>query len=368
MVKTIFGQNKIDKILFSIKTYGIKHLFSIINRRLKSLYMIDRYEISCVKNLFKLTTQVIEEHSISRILVMTPPFSMYKLALKIKKKFNQIPLIIDIQDSWVIPALKNINTLVARRSRKIERNSILLADGVAFNIPVMKKSYDEFYQIGHKSNLFMNGFDFKYHKNNQTNKPISLELNKSKLNIGYFGKIHIGNDEYFRDIRKFFDFFKLAEDKFKKNIHLDIYGHFSGDYKSWLSKVPFAYKGHLNFSDVFDYMKQYDILMLFHSDKTRAEEVLTGKVFEYLYAKKPIMVLGPENMIEARNLIEKNELGIFVNIFDKNDIIDKLNFLVHLKRKNELSGFYNQNFDLKNFDREIINLKYLSWVNQFKIL
>ena len=106
MVKTIFGQNKIDKILFSIKTYGIKHLFSIINRRLKSLYMIDRYEISCVKNLFKLTTQVIEEHSISRILVMTPPFSMYKLALKIKKKFNQIPLIIDIQDSWVIPALK----------------------------------------------------------------------------------------------------------------------------------------------------------------------------------------------------------------------------------------------------------------------
>ena len=80
------------------------------------------------------------------------------------------------------------------------------------------------------------------------------------------------------------------------------------------------------------------------------------------------MVLGPENMIEARNLIEKNELGIFVNIFDKNDIIDKLNFLVHLKRKNELSGFYNQNFDLKNFDREIINLKYLSWVNQFKIL
>ena len=69
------------------------------------MLLIDRYEFSAVRNFFKKTIEVIKKNNFSIILVMTPPFSMYKLAYLIKKKFNHIAILLDIQDSWVVPAL-----------------------------------------------------------------------------------------------------------------------------------------------------------------------------------------------------------------------------------------------------------------------
>ncbi len=362
--RPISGTTKASKALYVVKNYGFLYLVSLINKKIKSMLLIDRYEFSAVGNFYKKTSTVIKKNNFSIILVMTPPFSMYKLAYLIKKNFNHIPIILDIQDSWVVPALLKNKSILAKRSKKIEKRSINIVDGVAFNIPIMKKKYDEFYNIAHKSELFMNGFDYEYHKKNKINNNTKLKLNDKKLNIGYFGKIHIGNDEYFRDIRKFFNFFKKVDKNFKDKIHLDIYGHFSGNYKKWYDFVPFSYRGKLNFNDVSNHMNQYDALMIFHSDKSRAEEVLTGKIFEYLYARKPVIVLGPENMIEARNLIEKNNLGIYVNIDDESHMKNQLNHLFKLKYNNLLVSSFNQEFELSSYSRKKINLEYLDWINK----
>lgn len=363
--------NNFGKIIFAFKmnsfSNAIKKIGNKVVGRIKSKITLDRYEYPVINKILKKAIDTIITNNISIIIITTPPYSIQKLVFPIKKLFPSIKIILDYQDSWVVPALLSNRSISSLRARYIERKSIVYSDRIVFNIPIMKKYYDDYYSITEKTELFMNGFDFNYSNNkllNESNVVVGNNLKFNVVNIGYFGKIHIGNQDYFRDIRKFFDFFRASNQSFKDKFHLDIYGYFSGDYESWKEHVPFDYKGIVDYCNINIYMEKYDYLMLFHSDSARAEEVLTGKLMEYLYARIPIIVLGPSNMVEARNLIEKNNLGIFIDINSPVDMKEKLQFLYELKMSGQMSNYFNKKYDFSEFDRKNINEQYLKFIKE----
>jgi len=357
------GNNKLSKFVHIINRYGVQKGIGIIINKLKNIVTLDKYEYPAVNTFYRKSVEIIKKEKISKILVMTPVYSFHKLVFILKRHFPKIPLVLDIQDSWVIPALLDSKSIKAFRSRAYEKKSISSADYVVFNVPVMQKHYVDYYQIQNKTKLFMNGFDSKHSSEKTPDGESPIFLSESKINIGYFGKIHIGNNDYFRDIRKFFDFIKNSDNYFKNLLQLDIFGYFSGNYSDWKDHVPFDYKGMLEFKKVPDFMEYYDYLLLFHSDEARAEEVLTGKIFEYLKSRKPVIVLGPANMIEARNLIVNNRLGIFININDPKDMKKKLLFLHALKVSGEIDRYFNKSFDVDQFDRNKINDSYSKFID-----
>ena len=361
--KTIIpqGNYKISKLFYAIQNYGIKIIIGLLLKSIKNIFILDKYEYPAINNFFQGTVNIIENTDVSKILIMTPPYSFHKLAAMIKKKYKYIPMLIDVQDSFVIPALLKGNSISSIRSRNWEKKSVMNADKVVFNIPIMKKKYDDYYKISEKSDLIFNGYDSNQQKLNKINNS---DLSDQKLNIGYFGKIHIGNNDYFRDIRKLFEFFKRKDDKFKQKFQLDIYGYFSGNYEYWQASVPFIYHGQIDSNKVASHMVHYDALLLFHSEKSRAEEVLTGKLFEYVFAKKPIISLGPKNMISAKDFIEKNKLGLFIDIDDNNDIENKISHLYDLKMENNLNSIFNKEFDISQFDRRILNKEYIKLISR----
>jgi hypothetical protein len=365
------NSNKFFKIIFVFKQNSfiraIKKISYMVINRIKSKFILDIYEYPVINKILKKAINTIRTNNISIIIIMTPPYSIQKLVYPLKKRFPNVKLILDYQDSWVVPALLSKRSISSLRARRIERKSLVYADKIVFNIPIMKQHYDEYYGIPGKTKLFMNGFDFNYLNTTiriETNIKIENKLASNIVNIGYFGKIHIGNQDYFRDIRKFFDFFRESTHLFKEKFHLDIYGYFSGDYESWKKYVPFDYKGIVDYCNINIYMEKYDYLMLFHSDSARAEEVLTGKLMEYLYARIPIIVLGPTNMIEARKLIENNNLGVFIDIDDTADMKEKLQFLYDLKMTGEIKNHFNKEYDISQFDRKIINEHYLTFIKE----
>lgn len=351
---------RFKKLIYVNKHYEIKRTLNIISNRVRSLIEIDRYE-PVVSKLYQESMRLIGKKDISIVIISPPPFSLLKISSRFKKSIPNLKIIIDYRDSWVVPALIENNLIKNIRSRHIEKKSILDADGVVFISPSMKNTYDDYYKICSKTKLFTNGFNsninFDYEDNND-----DISFDRNVVGIGYFGKIHIGRRDYFRDIRKFFDFFKESDEEFKSHFQLDIYGYFSGDYMRWYKSVPFKYYGLIDKNQIQSKMKNYDFLLLFHTENVRAEEVLTGKVFEYLLAKKPVIVLGPHNMVDARNLIEKNNLGIFINIDDVDDMKGKLHFLYSLKKSGRIKNYFNKNFDLAQFDRRKINEKYAQFI------
>jgi hypothetical protein len=272
----------------------------------------------------------------------------------IRRRYPKMLIILDFQDGWVVPELLKLNSLKAFRSRRIERKSIMQSNRIAFATPSMKSVYDEYYHIHIKTKLVLNGYVATSQDDDRASKTGDSEI----LRIGYFGKIHIGNKDYFRDVRKIFDYFDKSDHDFKKRFQFDIYGYFSGDYSQWLDRVPFNYLGVIDHNSVQEKMSDYDFLMLFHSEEERAEEVLTGKVFEYLYARKPVLVIGTKNMYDARTLIEGNKLGIFIDIDNDHDMTTKLNYIHKLKKDNLMHEIYDQEYDVSQYDRKYINNLY----------
>jgi hypothetical protein len=100
-------------------------------------------------------------------------------------------------------------------------------------------------------------------------------------------------------------------------------------------------------------MHRMDFLLLVHTDTTSIDEVITGKFFEYIYVKRPILALASKNM-EAAKLIEKYKIGYVMDYQDPNDIKNKLKMVL----QNSSFNFY-KNKDFSIFKREEQYKKFL---------
>jgi glycosyltransferase involved in cell wall biosynthesis len=73
--------------------------------------------------------------------------------------------------------------------------------------------------------------------------------------------------------------------------------------------------GHVKHQDAVKFMKQTNLLLLVIPDAPGAEGILTGKLFEYLGAKKRIVGIGPSNG-DAATIIRSCNAG---EMFDRTD-------------------------------------------------
>ena len=75
-------------------------------------------------------------------------------------------------------------------------------------------------------------------------------------------------------------------------------------------------------------MSKFDYLLILHTEKSTASEVITGKFYEYLSSRIPIIVIsnGPT---EAGRLVQSHNLGYSID-YNK---VSLVNFFKKLKKK-----------------------------------
>lgn len=73
--------------------------------------------------------------------------------------------------------------------------------------------------------------------------------------------------------------------------------------------------GYVSHQEVAKYQQKSQVLLLAVNNVKSAKGVITGKIFEYLQAKRPILAIGPTNGDLAEILKETNS-GIIVNFND----------------------------------------------------
>ena len=61
-------------------------------------------------------------------------------------------------------------------------------------------------------------------------------------------------------------------------------------------------------AEVFDVMQGMHYLLILHTDPASSDEVITGKFFDYVKARRPILCFSPENT-EAARLVKRWQLG-----------------------------------------------------------
>ena len=217
----------------------------------------------------------------------------------------------------------------------MEKKIILSSDFVVCASESISKKIKENFK-DYKSNnirVILNGYNHIY---NHNIKDISFTKNKP-IKIGYFGMIS-DNPRGYRNINEIYK--KINCNEIKSLFQFHFYGPHNIKNKEILNSDMFFFHKTVDHSIAIKKMLEMDFLMLIHTEEETSEEVLTGKLFDYIYVRKPIIVISRGNT-EAGELVKKNKIGFN---FDLN--------LVHLKK--ELIKIEKQDIQLNNLS-EISN-------------
>lgn len=300
------------------------------------------------KKYTEAAAKLLVENNIENVIVSSPPHSMQLVGLALKKRFGErINLIVDYRDSWNGRAIFRQKTALGRLiARLMERQVLQHSDHFSYvSVPILSKAI-EISQIplDKKSCLIMNGFD-----DFVVDLPTSHSGTEDtdKIRVGHFGMINDEEGSY-RNIKKVLDAI-TADAQICDKVQFEFYGQAKLSNKYQTDAILFF--DNLPYDDARKKMLEMDFLLLFHATSGDSDEVITGKFFEYVASKKPIICISPKNM-EARRLV--TELGVgFVADIDSPEEIN--NVLLNLPRSANVQ--YYARVDVSDFGRSKQNEK-----------
>ncbi len=294
----------------------------------KGILFIHRYLISALRN--------INYYKIHNVIISSPPFSLQIVGLALKAILkSRINLIIDYRDGWNVSKIfKKKNKIANKISKYIEKYILVKADKIlCATEPMLMKINENILSISNKSLLVMNGFDEKMIIPNN-----GLQIKKDYMNIGYFGGISDKHGSY-RDPTLFLEALLILN----LNIRISFWGNISL-LNIWKEKLGDKLEIHapVDHFEALELMKQYDLLLVVHTEKEDSDEVATGKIFDYFSALKPVLIIGPDDML-ARSLVIENRIGYYANCYDLQEIKATLEKIYNYWKTNSLIKY--------NYDR-----------------
>ncbi len=292
--------------------------------------------------------EIISKYKIDTVITTSPPHSTQLIGLKLKQNFN-IKWIADLRDPWTnIYFYKELyhTKIAANIDKKLEHKVLQTADNIIVVSKDIKRIFAE--KINKtfidKIKIIPNGFD-----NSDFEKPVKKEQN---FTITYTGTI---SDKY--DISGFIT--ALENIKLPDNFNIKIVGSVAGQIKSKLQNSTFAEKiEFINYQPhdkSIEYIKKSTILLLIIPKIENNKGILTGKLFEYLATKNPILNIGPVDG-DAAEIITYCGAG---KTFDYKDISGIQDFLsdnianFDTNKNIKISNNKSEKYSRKNLTQEL---------------
>ncbi len=247
------------------------------------------------------------EHKIDLIITSGPPHSLHLIGLELKKKLN-VKWISDFRDPWTeidyfeqLPLTKKSIQI----HQKLEQEVVEKSDAV---LVIGKTMRNNFVKFSNNIHVITNGFD-----NDSTSTSIKLD---KKFTITHVGLMNADRNPI--------SFWKAISEICKEN------NNFADDYQVQFvgeiaSEVRFSLEeyqiknvldiGYVLHQKVTTCQQKTQVLLLSVNNVKSAKGIITGKIFEYLQAKRPILAIGPIDGDLAEILNETNS-GKIVNFDD----------------------------------------------------
>lgn len=279
---------------------------SKVLRFLRGNLLIPDARKSWVRSAYKEACKLIEKEKIDTFIISTPPHSSQLIGLKLKKKYPHLKWIADLRDPWTdIYYYKDLlHTNWAKKiDLKYEREVIEQADAILVVSNGIKEMFtDKYKNIQDKTYAIPNGFDeddFKIPSNPQKNE--FLISHTGTIAESYNPKI------FFSALEKV-----VSKYKDKCKIRVLFVGKTSPDFKALGATYHVSnyleFKDYVPHQEVINFLKNTTCLLLIIAETTNQKGLLSGKLFEYLAAKKPIIAIGPKHG-DAEEILNTCEAG-----------------------------------------------------------
>ncbi|MGB6241452.1 MAG: glycosyltransferase [Castellaniella sp.] len=237
------------------------------------------------------------------IYASATPYTALMVASSIGRRY-QIPWVGELRDLWTDNPYAHHRAL----SRWLERRTLRTAAAlVTVSEPLAKVLSDKYQSPCH---VIMNGFDAEDFAKSAPRAAASA-LEHRRLRVVYTGQLYAGR----RDPTVLFQ--ALALDRtLMSQVDVDFYG----PNLAWVADraaeygVQDAVHVHEPVArvDAIRAQQQADVLLLLTWDDPREQGVLTGKLFEYIGAGRPILVVGHVNG-DAASLVRREGFGVASN-------------------------------------------------------
>ncbi|OIP48016.1 MAG: glycosyl transferase family 1 [Flavobacteriaceae bacterium CG_4_10_14_3_um_filter_31_253] len=273
-------------------------------------FFIPDPKIFWVHSSVKFLQNYLNNHPIDVIISTGPPHSMHLIAMQLKKK-NTLKWIADFRDPWTDlyynTVLKQLS-FAKNKNKKLEKKVLENADCILTVSNSLKKDFDK---IAKRVEVITNGFDSEVLQD----EHVVLD---SKFTISHIGLLPKQSNpvSFFKVIKKLCD----ANEAFKNDVQMLFVGDISQKVRFEIEKNKLTeiaeFKEYVSHSEAIAYQKKSQVLLLLIPNVKNSAGILTGKLFEYLTAKRPILALGPKNG-DLSEILQYTNAGVVIEHEDE---------------------------------------------------
>jgi glycosyltransferase involved in cell wall biosynthesis len=303
-----------DLLFWKKKGTVKKDVSNSINNGLLSFvrgnFFIPDPKLFWVKPSVKFLQNYLKENKVDVVISTGPPHSMHLIAQKLHQK-NNIKWIADFRDPWTdLYYNKEFNQLsfAKKKNEKLENAVFKNADCI---LTVSNSLKTEFAKKAKRVEVITNGFDDEV----LTNNLINLD---SKFSISYIGLLPVQSNP--KLLFTVLNELCIENPDFKKDLNINFIGDISDVIKEYIETNNLSentnFIGYVSHEKAIDYQKKAQVLLLLIPNVEKSEGILTGKLFEYLTAKRPILAIGPENG-DLSEILNSTNAGVVVGFNNK---------------------------------------------------
>jgi hypothetical protein len=282
--------------------------FGSIIQYIRANYFIPDARKFWIQPSVNFLSNYLEKNHIDAIITTGPPHSMHIIGLELKKKLG-IKWISDFRDPWTeidyfqqLPLTKK----ATKKHQDLEQVVLRKSDMVIVVGETMK---DKFLKYTKRIEVLTNGFD-------TIETSLTQELDE-KFSITHVGLMN--SDRNPTILWEVLNEISNTNLNFKNDLRIKLIGKLDDaviqDLKVFdhntIETIPY-----LDHKDVGKYQASSQILLLSINEVPSAKGIITGKIFEYLQAKRPILAIGPEDG-DAAMILKNTNAGTIVGFKNK---------------------------------------------------
>ncbi|TXD52047.1 MULTISPECIES: glycosyltransferase family 4 protein [unclassified Polaribacter] len=268
-------------------------------------FFIPDPKVFWVKPSVSFLEKYLKEHKVDAIISTGPPHSMHLIANQLHQKTN-IKWLADFRDPWSnLYYNKDFkqSKFAINKNKKLEKIILENADCV---LTVSNSLKEEFVKQAKRVEVITNGYDSEV----LVSTPSALD---EKFNISYIGLLPKQSNPtlFFSALQKI-----CAENTaFKNDLKLHFIGDISDEVKNEIEINNLSenteFIGYVSHKKAIEYQQKAQVLLLLIPNIENAQGILTGKLFEYLTANRPIFAISPAN-IDLEDILEQTNTGFVV--------------------------------------------------------
>ena len=283
--------------------------FGKILQYIRANYFIPDARKFWVKPSTSYLKKYLKANKIDVVITTGPPHSMHLIGLNLKKELN-IKWIADFRDPWTeidyfqqLPLTKK----AIEKHHSLEKGVLKNADAV---LVVGKTMQENFSKFNSKVITVTNGFD-----ESLTNENVALDL---KFTITHIGLMNADRNP--KMLWEVLSEIVSENEEFSKDFDLKLIGKADASVIDDISRYKLSKNvlviDYVTHNKVVEFQKKSQVLLLIVNNVPSAKGIITGKIFEYLMAKRPILAIAPSNG-DVSEIINETNSGVVIDFGDK---------------------------------------------------